>query len=84
MQTSILMTMKSKVISIISTVLSDSRNLLLDTYLYTKVRQFRELYNENMSRGGTEKIEKRLKSKIKSGEYYEAHQIVRTIFARQK
>ena len=53
------------------------------TYIL-KLRQFRELYNENMSRGGTEKIEKRLKSKIKSGEYYEAHQIVRTIFARQK
>jgi len=38
-----------------------------------------------MSRGAnTDKIEKRLKSKIKSGEYYEAHQIVRTIFSRQK
>ena len=37
-----------------------------------------------MSRSGTARIENRVKQKIKDGEYYEAHQMYRTIYARQK
>jgi len=38
----------------------------------------------DMSRSGTARIENRVKQKIKDGEFYEAHQMYRTIFSRQK
>ena len=40
--------------------------------------------NSDMSRSGTARIENRVKQKIKDGEFYEAHQMYRTIFSRQK
>ena len=37
-----------------------------------------------MSRSSTARIEQRVRKKIEDGEFYEAHQMYRTIFSRQK